>query len=166
MAEICHGLGETYQTMAREQDAIGWRQFMEGMISKSMRGIQRLYHDRHGTHMTPDRWAQGLILKLLEATHGQWIYRNIQIHDWVAGTKATLRKNELQREIEKQLDLGTTGLLEEDQWLMEVQLGDMEATSGEQEEYWIVAIKAAREAAALTRQGTNHTQTGPTIDGR
>ncbi len=54
MAEICHDLGETYQKMAREQDAIGWRQFMEGMISKSMRGIQRLYHDRHGTHMTPD----------------------------------------------------------------------------------------------------------------
>jgi hypothetical protein len=49
---------------------------------------------------------------------------------------------------------------------MEVQLGDMEATSGEQEEYWLVAIKAAREAAALTRQGTNHTRTGPTIDGR
>jgi hypothetical protein len=82
------------------------------------------------------------------------------------GTKATLRKDELQQEIEKQLDLGTTGLLEEDQWLMEVQLGDMEATSGEQEEYWLVAIKAAREAAALRRQGTNHTQTGPTIDGR
>ncbi len=139
---------------------------MEGMISKSMRGIQRLYHDRHGTHITPDRWAQGLILKLLEATHGQWIYRNIQIHDWVAGTKATLWKDKLQREIEKQLELGTTGQLEEDQLLMEVQLGDMEATSGEQEEYWLVAIKAAREAMTLMRQGTNHTQTGSTIDGR
>ncbi len=30
--------------MAQEQDAIGWRQFMEGMISKQIRGIQALYH--------------------------------------------------------------------------------------------------------------------------
>jgi hypothetical protein len=54
MAEVCQGLGENYQKMAREQDAIGWRQFMEGMISRSMRGIQQLYHERQGTHMAPD----------------------------------------------------------------------------------------------------------------
>jgi hypothetical protein len=97
--------------------------------------------------------------------HGQWIYRNIQIHDWVAGTQATLRKEELQQEIEKQLELGTMGLLEEDQWLVEVNLGDMESTAGEQEEYWLVAMKATREAAMLTRQGTNQVQVEPTIDG-
>ncbi len=32
MMEICDGLGERYLQMAREQDAIGWRRFMEGMI--------------------------------------------------------------------------------------------------------------------------------------
>jgi hypothetical protein len=52
-----------------------------------------------------------------------------------------------------------SGLLEEDQWLMEVQLSDMEATLGEQEEYWLVAIKAAQEAATLARQGTSQTRT-------
>jgi hypothetical protein len=139
---------------------------MEGMIGKSMRGIQGLYHFRQGTHLSPDRWAQGLVLKLLEAMHGQWIYRNIQIHDWVAGTQATLRKEELQREIEKQLELGTTELLEEDQWLVEINLGDMESTAGEQEEFWLVAMKAAWEAVTLTRQGTNQAQVEPTIDGR
>ncbi len=50
--------------------------------------------------MNPDHWAQGLILKLLKATHGQWIYRNIQIHDAVTGTQVTLRKEAIQREIE------------------------------------------------------------------
>jgi hypothetical protein len=94
-------------------------------------------------------------MKLLEATHGQWIYRNLQIHDSVAGTKATLRKEDIQWEIERQLELGTAGLLEEDQWMMEVNLGDMESTTGEQEEYWLMAIKAAWEAAMLTRQRTN-----------
>ena len=36
--------------------------------------------------------------------------------------------------------MGTGGLLDEDLWMMEVNLGDTETTSGEQEEYWLVAI--------------------------
>jgi hypothetical protein len=73
----------------------------------------------------------------------QWIYRNIQIHDTVAGTQATLRKESIQQEIEEQMEQGKAGLLEEDHWMIEVNLGDMETTSGEQEEYWLLAIKAA-----------------------
>jgi hypothetical protein len=49
--------------------------------------------------------------------------------------------------------------------MMEVNLGDMESTTGEQEEYWLMAIKAAREAAMLTRQWTNLAQAEPTVDG-
>ena len=64
--------------------------------------------------MNSERWARGLILKLLEATHGQWIYQNIQIHDSVAGTQATLRKEAIQCEIEEQMEMGKEGLLEED----------------------------------------------------
>jgi hypothetical protein len=74
---------------------------MEGMISKRMQEIQWTYHMREGTWVLLERWAQGLILKLLEATHGQWIYRNIQIHDMVAGTQATLRKESIQQEIKE-----------------------------------------------------------------
>jgi hypothetical protein len=143
MTEICYGLRDKYQKMARDQDATGWRRFMEGMISKRMQEIQRTYHIRKGTWVSPEQWAQGLILKLLKATHGQWIYRNIQIHDTVVGTQATLRKESIQQEIKEQMEWGKEGLLEEDHWMMEVNLGNMETTSGEQEEYWLLAIRAA-----------------------
>jgi hypothetical protein len=36
MVEICQGLGGPFQQMARDQDAIGWRMFMEGMICTQM----------------------------------------------------------------------------------------------------------------------------------
>ncbi len=135
MVEICNGLGEPFQRMARDQDEISWRRFMEGMICTKMRHIQNEYHSREGMSTTSERWAKGVILKLLEATHGQWIYRNVQIHDNVAGTRATLRKEEIQWDIEEQMKMGTTGLLQEDQWMMEVNLGNMENSSGEREEY-------------------------------
>ena len=38
------------------------------------------------------------------------------------------------------------GLLEEDKYLGEVNLGDLETTSGERLHYWLLAIKTARKA--------------------
>ncbi len=88
-------------------------------------------------------------MKLLKATHGQWIYHNIQIHDMVTGTQITLWKEAIQQEIEKQMELGEAGLLEDDLWMMEVNLGDLENTSGEKQEYGLLAIKATWVAVML-----------------
>jgi hypothetical protein len=40
----------------------------------------------------PEQWATVLLQKLLEATHGQWLYWNVQLHDEVAGASAMLQK--------------------------------------------------------------------------
>ncbi len=58
-------------------------------------------------------------------------------------------KEELKQEIKAQQDQGFDGLLEEDQFLVEVNLEDLENTSGEQQEYWLVAMYAAQEAGLL-----------------
>jgi hypothetical protein len=50
--------------------------------------------------------------------------------------------------------------------MMEVNLGDMENSSGESEEYWLLAIRAAREAATLTRLRTQQEQAEIPGDGR
>jgi hypothetical protein len=49
------------------------------------------------------------------------------------------------------MELGAAGLLEEYHWMMEENL-DPEASSGEKEEYCLLAIKAARQAAILFGQ--------------
>ena len=54
-------------------------------------------------------------------------------------------------EIERQQELGTEGLLEEDCYLAECNLRDLEETSGISETYWLLAIQAAREASRLER---------------
>ncbi len=55
-------------------------------------------------------------------------------------------------EIERQQDLGNAGLLEEDKYLAEVNLGDLETTLGECQHYWLLAIKTARKAKLLWEQ--------------
>jgi hypothetical protein len=69
----------------------------------------------------------------------------------VAGTEATLRKEAILKEIEEQMELGNAGLLEDDHWMLEVNLGDLENSNGEQAEYWLLGIRAGRMACTLTR---------------
>jgi hypothetical protein len=140
MTKICSGLGQKFIKMAKEQDAIEWRRFMEGMICRSVRKIRDDFHYQEGTKTNPNWWAQGLILKFLKATHGQWIYRNIQIHDAATGTQITLRKEAIQREIEEQMELGEVGLLEEDLWMMGVIWGIWRTLLGGKKNigYWLL----------------------------
>jgi hypothetical protein len=54
-------------------------------------------------------------------------------------------------EIKKQIAMGGEGLDEEDRWMLEVNLGDLEESNGEKEAYWVVAIEAARARHNLRR---------------
>ena len=139
--------GDQWQAIGRSQDIIGWRRFMEGMISKEIIPLQRAYLGAVGSTWTVGSWAKGLIVKLLEVTHGQWLYRNLQVHDDQAGALANRRKEELQLAIEEAKCKGMDGLDVEDRWLMEVRLDDLDETSGEDQEYWLLAYQAALEFA-------------------
>ena len=55
-------------------------------------------------------------------------------------------------EVEHQQELGGDGLREEDQWLLEVNLEDLEHNNGEREAYWVLAIETAREHHRLLQQ--------------
>jgi hypothetical protein len=72
---------------------------------------------------------------VIVVTHGQWIFRNLMVHDSVSGTLVTKDKEDLQLEIEKQNELGGDGLAEQDKWMMEVNLDDLESTTGESQYY-------------------------------
>ena len=106
----------TCQRMAASQDRIGWRRFMEGMPSRRMVEIQAEYFALRGRSWKLDKWATGLVVRLLEVTHGQWLYRNAVVHDRTSGHLALIRKEELAAKIEEQLLLGQGGLLESNQY--------------------------------------------------
>ena len=79
------------------------------------------------------------------------------IHDHISGTLANKIKEEIQAEIEVQQNLGGNGLLEEDMFLAEVNLEDLESSSGERQAYLCLAIQAARQARIIQDQQTANT---------
>ena len=111
--------------------------------------IQKDFVAAGGCNLSLENWAKGLVIKLFEATHGQWLYRNVVVHDMVGGLEAVKQKQELQRKIERQVELGGEGLDEQDKHLLEINLEDLEHSSGEDHYYWLLAIQSAGEDRAL-----------------
>ena len=107
---------------------------MEGMISKEILPLQEDYVELGLCKLGLDSWAQGLVVKLLEVKHSQWLYHNVQVHD-TRGRGATARKEEIQRFIEDQLNLGDEWLGECDHYLLEINLEDLETSLGEDQQY-------------------------------
>ena len=149
MSTITYSMNPIYRRFAASQDAIGWQRFMEGMISKEMLDIQQRQITLSGSSWSLTAWAKGLVVKLLETTHGQWLYRNVHVHDKVTGTHAVRRKEELRAEIQRQFDLGGAGMADEDKYLLDINLADLDNTTGETHEYWLLSIRAARESLRL-----------------
>ena len=156
MLQITCSMSQAYRRLASSQDEIGWRRFMEGMISKEMLSIQQRHLILTGSTWTIAAWAKGLVVKLLETTHGQWLYRNVHVHDTITGTHAIRRKETIRQEIQMQLDMGGEGMAEEDKYLLEINLEELDITSGEAQEYWLLAIQAARMSRRLRVQQQNN----------
>ena len=128
---------------------------MEGMISKEILPLQEDYVDLGECKLSLEDWAKGLVVTLLEVTHGQWLYQNVHVHDATFGVAATARKQEIQKFIEDQLDLGGEGLEEKDHYLLKINLEDLETSSGEDQHDWLLQINAARQEHALRRSTNN-----------
>ena len=112
-------------------DSIGWRRYTKGMVSSEIIEIQSDFVDFDRCSLLLDIWAKGLVMKLLESTHGQWLYRNMQVYNAVNGLRAVERKEEIHREIEHQLLVGGAGLDEQDRYLLEINAGDLNTALGE-----------------------------------
>jgi hypothetical protein len=79
----------------------------------------------------------------------QWIYPCVLVYDRTTGTLILTNKEDPLKEIKYQLTLGPNTLAEEDRFLLGCNFDDLTMTTGEHQEYWLLAIKAAREASCL-----------------
>ena len=140
------------KAFAASQDKIGWDNFMMGMVSHKLLSLQELHLRLCAPHWSLDRWAMGFVTQLLQVTHGQWIYWCLMVHGHTLGTLVNLHKSELLGEISNQLSMGAENLMEDDKYLLECNLLTLAMSNGEEQEYWLLAIKAVRMACLIQQQ--------------
>ena len=157
MSTVCRGMHSRFRRLGESMDLIGWVRTLEGMIPKEAIRLQRDHLALQNKQGKLQAWGSGLVIRLLEITHGQWIYRNYVVHDHISGTLANANKEKLQLEIDRQRELGDDGLLEEDKYLAEVNLENLSTTAGTQQMYWLLAIQTARQRFRLTEERAHTT---------
>jgi hypothetical protein len=143
------GFWQEYRLFAVSVDCIGWRRFMEGILSRELVELQKYALVEADSCLTVDKWAKELVIRLLEISHGQWLYRNMVVHDRTAGELVRKHKNEIWKALEDQLELGEEGLEEDDMFLLEINLEHLDASSREDQTNWLLALEAARDARQL-----------------
>jgi hypothetical protein len=79
------------------------------------------------------------------------------VHDHTSATLVNLHKSELLEEIFNQLSMWAENLMEDDKYLLECNSLTLATSNGKEQEYWLLAIKAAR-MASLIRQQQAHQQ--------
>ena len=72
------------------QELISWIRFMECMISKEITCIQKSYLAQSSYHLSIKRWMTGLITKFMEVTHGQWLYRNVNVPNSISSMNSLI----------------------------------------------------------------------------
>jgi hypothetical protein len=73
----------------------------------------------------------------------------------MTGTLISAHKEDLLKEVENQLTISPEGLNEQNRFLLECNFDDLATTTGEQQEYWLLAIQAAREASHICTAKAN-----------
>ena len=113
---------------------------MQGMVNKEIVDLQRQAATVHGLDLSLHTWATGLVKRLLEIAHGQWLYRNLVVHNKVSGSLVNKKKEELREKIEEVQVMGSKDIAEEERFLAEINLEDLENSSGERQTYWLLAM--------------------------
>jgi hypothetical protein len=146
---VALNLPHIIQEFAASQDVIGWDIFIMGMILSQLLPIQSAHFHNSNASSCATWWISGLITQLLQVIHTQWIYQCALVHDRTTGTLILAHKEELLKEIKHQLTLGPESFANEDRFLLECNFDELTSTTREHQEYWLLAIQAAREASHI-----------------
>ena len=149
--DLVHPDGRTMSQQMRKignaVDKIGRRHFTEGKLPLSLKLLQHQNLLSQHTQITIDIWMKGLIDQLLTLTHTQWICRNLTKHHKTMGTKALTARDEIQKEVEKQLSMGFSDLPSTSRCLLEISPEQLFGMGTSEKQYWLNAAEAARTAA-------------------
>ena len=128
---------------ARDQDIIGWRNFMEGRVCLQIETIQHAHLLLSDSLLNTDMWMRLFISKLLHISHSQWILRNFMIHDSTVGFLRLKDRLDLITKIAELSSTNPSDLPEESRFLLEIDTNRLAEGDIEGQDYWVHAMEAA-----------------------
>ena len=125
---------------------------MEGRVTTQFYSMQHYHLTLSSSYLNGGDWMKQFISKILHLTHSQWIFRNFSYHDRRLGVLARRNKIKLLRKIEELADTPPEEVPEDCRFLLEFDFGKLIRSSSDTQEYWVVAVEAAKVAGSRNRK--------------
>lgn len=132
--------------IATQQDLIGWRNFLEGRVSKSIYTLQRTHLLLSSSHLKARNWMKQFISRILHITHSQWLFRNFTLHDSSAGYLKLKERSLAAAEIDSLMSAPSSSVPDECKFLLEFDTENLLRSDTDTQHYWIAAMNAALAA--------------------
>ena len=144
-------MSDRMKRVAAAVDQIGWVDFMHGRLPTALHSLQQ-EHCQLGGRISGADWMKMFVRKIINITHGQWLYRNFSLHNSTKGLLHLKRQEEVLTSITHLAECDPQDIPDDSQFLLEIEV-DAPTTSLVQQEYWVAAMQAALVAGRRrTRQ--------------
>jgi hypothetical protein len=134
------------KALARSQDTIGYRNFMEGHILIHFYKIQNFHLAMSSSFLNTANWTKQFISKILHVMHSQWIFRNISLHDKTNGYLHKKTSDEIALKLESLAGTALEDVPSESEFSLEINFSNLTKSPIESQKYWILAVNAALTA--------------------
>jgi hypothetical protein len=154
MKKICQD-SSILQRFARETDRLGWRNFTEARISKALFDIQEEWLKQTGSRCSIETWTKQFLIKVLDITHRQWLYRNSRIHiKQTEGLSLTDHEIILQK-VKSLIGTDPMDLLPQHRSLLQIDFEALGAGTSTDRQYWIAQMESAITAQKRQRDSND-----------
>jgi len=143
-------LSPAMKKVARSQDLIPWKCFLEGKLSVEIAKLQRQSLASSPSRLTIADWTKRLISQLLQIAHAQWVFRNVSLHDARTGYIRVKRRETVLAEIDRLAEVDPILLPENSKYLLEIDFSALHRDPLDKQSYWVLAMKAAVKAGQRT----------------
>ena len=148
------GLTRKMRSIAEEQDAIGWTNFVEGRVTKRIRDMQTMYMCNRNVTYTVDHWMKDFIRKLMGLSHEMWMGRNLMKHHKTQGMVAIRTKEELLEEADKLSHHNFQYIEDKYRWMLDLETEAYAEMGCTKTQYMIFEMEAAKAQDDLVAKRT------------
>jgi hypothetical protein len=145
-------------TLASEyHDRLRWDNFLEGRICALW--VELCYRDlaQRRIEKSADHWARGLMRRLLEIVHQQWLYWNATVHMKMEDNLTADQHRQILTRIKECLEIDPEELLEKNWDLLQLDFERLATGPVKDKMEWIAEMESATGAAEHVSHGFRHT---------
>jgi hypothetical protein len=140
-------------TIGQYHDCLGWDNFLEGRICALWVELRSRDLKERKLECNADYWAHGLMQRLLEIVHQQWLYRNTTVHMKLEDGMTVEQHKLILTRIGECLEIDPGDLLEENQGLLHLDFEQLATGLVKEKVEWIEEMESAMGAAEHVAQG-------------